>query len=233
MNKLLIASCLVSSFSLAALAEPIYQVGEMNHSRILSTVSEELRRETFDRREQMERYGYYETYSLGAVNIYNIKNRPGRVSNQDEPDPYFSNLRLDTKDFELSFPFDDLRWLSKTNLLGFVPSGTYRQGKWTALTAYFSYDVLGVCRYVVSDMVSMNGKVFYDKQMTKFDVNNKPTITHAEGSNESGYLYTLSWSGQRYDKILMCADKKPFSRQVTIDMIKFAKKIDIDMPDTP
>jgi hypothetical protein len=82
-------------------------------------------------------------------------------------------------------------------------------------------------------MPAMNGQSIYDSNHTAFNINKKPTWTSASGTPESGFLYEASWTGKRYEKMLECANQKPFNPRGIKDVVTLAKKIDKDLPDEP
>jgi hypothetical protein len=153
-------------------------------------------------------------------------------------DPYNANLRLHPSEIKMTFPFDGISSVDAEHLLGYAPSGsaegtTLDNAHWTGITAYFLHDNFGTCNLIIFDMQSLQGQAIYDSRYTTYDINGKPTSRSAEDSAESGFVYKASWTGKRYEKMLECANSKPFDKRMLDDLVTYAKKIDIDLPDTP
>ena len=158
-----------------------------------------------------------------------FKNKKGIPLARQDSDPYFKILRLSPDEFPMTFPFDGISSVDEEHLLGFVPGGSFEgggleDGYWTGVTAYFLDDYFGTCRLAVFD--SHSGYITYD-------MDDKPTTVNAEGSDESGFIYLVTWRGERYIKMLECANNKPFDKQVLQDLVIYAKKIDNDLHDEP
>jgi hypothetical protein len=184
-------------------------------------------------RSQMKEKGYYSEYSVFAKNLVKFADKKGTAESMLESDPHFNILRLNTKDFDLSFPFEGLASITDENLLGYAPGGSYEDGKWTGIAIFFKHESLGVCRLSVFDMPSITGQAVYDSRFVSYEINDKPTTSSAKGNLESGFVYEASWTGSRYEKMMGCSDGKPFDRAMLARLITFAKVIDKDLPDTP
>lgn len=184
-------------------------------------------------RRQIQEMGFYPTHSENAATLIAFKDKKAVNLLVEDSDPYFKNLRMSPSAFSMTFSFDGISSVDENHLLGFAPSGSLEDGDWTGVTAYFNDDHFGTCRLVVFDMPSMNAQAIYDSSFTTHDINGKPTTSNAEGSDESGFIYLVSWTGKRYEKQLECANNKPFDKQFLHDLVAYAKKIDSELPDTP
>jgi hypothetical protein len=184
-------------------------------------------------RQQIKENGYYSTYSENAASLIAFKNKKAVAIAEKDSDPYFKNLRLSPSEFQMTFPFVGISSVDEEHLLGFAPGGSLDEGHWTGVVEYFNDDHFGTCKLMVFDMPSWNGQAIYDSTYTTYDINVKPTTRSAEGSDESGFIYETSWTGKRYEKQLECANNKPFDKQILEDLVRYAKKIDNDLPDTP
>jgi hypothetical protein len=210
--------------SLSPMASASYAVESPDQSRIILEQSESQIEEDEERRRQIKENGYYPTYSVNAANLMKLKNKKAIALTEKGSDPYFKNLRLSPSEFRISFPFNGISSVDDEHLLGFVPSGSFDDGYWTGVTAYFVDDNLGTCRLVVFDLHSGYITDYTDEE---------PTTGSAEGSDDSGFIYDVLWRGERYMKMLGCANNKPFDKQVLQDLVIYAKKIDNDLPDEP
>jgi len=222
-------------FTAMAMAHQTYMVISPDESRTLVEIPQDMQDLGEDRRRQIKEKGYFSENVEFVSTLLAFKDKKGTTESMIESDPYFKILRLNMADFSLSFPFDGFPSIVEKNLLGFVPSGSYldKTKQWTGLTAFFMPDEHYVCRMTIFDMQSMNGQSIYDSRFASFDINKKPTFISASGSPESGFLYEASWTGERYEKMLECVNKKPFDRNNIRSLVTLAKKLDGDLPDNP
>jgi hypothetical protein len=234
MKKFRFLLCLFPVFtSLTATAYQSYAIDSPEVAKLMDEQSVSiLEEEAGDIRGQIAEIGYQHTYSENAQSLMAIKDKKGVSSLSEKEDPYYSILRLDIS-FALSFPFKGLDFVDDEHLLGHAPSGSFENGKWTGVTSYFNSDKFGICKMSIFDMPALQGISYYDSKYTVFDINGKPTNRDAEGSPESGFLYDVTWTGERYKKELECANNKPFDKQMLEDLVTYAKKIDSDLFDTP
>jgi hypothetical protein len=223
----------LSSIAINSIAHESYVVRSPDQPMLMLEQMESDMEEGEEIRRQIKENGYYPTYSENAVSLIAFKNKKANGPSILESDPDFKNLRSAPPELSLSFPFDGISTVDEKHLLGFAPSGSLEEGHWTGVTAYFNDDHFGTCRLVIFDMLSINGQSIYDSNYTTYDINGKPTISNAEGNDDSGFIYLASWTGKRYEKMLECANKKPFDKQVLQGLVAYAKKIDNDLPDTP
>lgn len=216
-----------------SIAYESYVVRSSDQPTVMLEQIESFMEEGEEVRRQIKENGYYPTFSENALSLIAFKDKKVMALSTQESDPYFKNLRTVASELSLSFPFSGISSVDEQHLLGFAPSGSLDEGHWTGVTAYFNDDHFGTCRLVVFDMPSINGQSVYDASYTTYDINGKPTTSSAEGSDDSGFIYLASWTGKRYEKMLECANKKPFDKQLLQDIVAYAVKIDNDLPDTP
>jgi len=238
-NNIRVLTFLLSSIlSLTSMANKSYEVLSPEHFPMQEFFSDEDRQRSDEIEQQIKDRGYYDTYSQYAVTLSNFEYKRAVGFTEPGSDPYFKNLRLSPSEFSMTFPFTGISTVEPEHILGFVPGDTAKgesleKAQWTGVAAYFTDDRFGVCRYDVSDMPASNGKAFYSSSDLTFDINKKPTALRAEGSPESGFLYKVSWTGERYNKQLECANKKPFDKNTLKNLVDYAKVIDNDLPDAP
>lgn len=238
-NSIKFLTCSTLLLSLSALAYESYVVQSPDEPAILMLdIPEEMRQEDEERTKEIKEKGYYHTYSENAAVMLKLESKKATARTEKGADPYNANLRLSSDEIKLTFPFVGIASVDEEHLLGFAPSGsaegtTLDNAHWTGVTAYFLDDHFGACSLVVFDMQSLQGQAIYDSRYTTYDINGKPTSRSAEGSAESGFLYKTSWTGQRYEKMLECANSMPFDKQMLDDLVTYAKKIDNDLPDKP
>ncbi len=219
--------------SLSSMAYESYVVRSTDQPTIMEEQTYSQIEEGEEIRRQIKNNGYYHTYSENAATLLTLKSKKATALTEKDSDPYFRHLRMSPSEFQMTFPFKGISSVDSEHLLGFVPSGGLDDGYWTGVTAYFLDDHFGTCRLVVFDMPSYNAQSIYDPSYTTYDINGKPTTRGAEGSDASGFVYSTSWTGKRYEKQLECANRKPFDPQITQDLVAYAEKIDNDLPDEP
>ena len=219
----------------SSFAHESYLILSPEKNNIMSQLNlpESAKKEFAETRKQIKTKGYFSTYSENASLLQAYRNKKAITTLNKESDPYYKNPRKSPSEFPLSFPFYGVSSVDGEHLLGFVPSGSFEDSRWTGVTGYFNNDDFGTCRIIVFDMPSVNGTSVYDVRYTTHDINDKPTTTHVEGNQDSGFIYQVSWTGKRYEKMLECANKKAFDSQTLKNLVAYAKIIDLDLPDEP
>jgi hypothetical protein len=232
MNKLMFSTILLTAV-ITASAYQSYVIVSPDESRSIVDIPQEMKDLAKENLGHIRDLGYVPMYSTNAKSLMSFKDKVGTEESLPDDVPTFATLRLNTKDFDLSFPFNGFPNIPKDKLIGFVPTGSYidETGEWTGLTAYFKNDSLGVCRVILWDLQAMDGQSIYDAEQVNYEINKKPTFTSVHGNPESGFFYEASWTGKRYEKMLKCANDKPFERKTIRNLIVLAKKIDNDLPD--
>ncbi|HEU5366663.1 MAG TPA: hypothetical protein VFU62_14090 [Hanamia sp.] len=145
-----------------------------------------------------------------------------KISNKN--DPTDTNLKKSIADVKVAFPFKGIK-IDEKNIIGFAAMGTYLENGWTGISEYFKDKEFGVCSYKLLDMNLSKGATLIASEAVTYDVNSKPTLITIKGSNESGFIYNISWNDSNYGHILECANMK-FDKSITSNLVAFAKKID-------
>jgi hypothetical protein len=233
-----------SSMVFAASCYASYKILSENDNNVFSNYSMEELEIANEMQSQFDANGYYKTYSEAAVGLRDVEYRKANGLIDAFSDPYYEILRPTPSGFPLIFTYPGILSVDKEKILGYVPSGTETpktyKGKdyyWTGVTGYFSDDEFGTCRHVV-EKIGINPntekpylEITYDSSRTSYDVNKKPTTKSAQGNEQSGYIYEITWTGKNYDKGLECSNTKPFDSEAIKDLIEYAKKLDMDLPD--
>jgi len=234
MRKFTLCSALLVFMS--ALAHESYVIINPETSRMPIEMPQDMQDLGIEIMAQMAEQGYHSEPSVLAQNLIKYKDKVGTEESILDTDPYFKILRLNTKDFRLSFDFESMPSIPKQNLIGIAPIGSYKgtaaDGMWTGLAIFFKHESLGVCRLSVFDM-PLFGQAIYDARYVAFDINEKPTVKTVTGTPESGYLYKTSWTGQRFEKWLECTNERPFDRTLLAKLVEYSKVIDGDIKDAP
>lgn len=240
-KSIIYLACIILILSSNALANESYVVKSPNQSKKMLEkleISESMQDEFDEVKRQIKENGYYHTYSENAVNLIAFKDKKAFAISEKGSDPYFKNLRLSPSEFKMTFPFNGISSVDDEHIIGFAPGGSIvgknlDDGRWTGIAAFFNDDYFGTCKLSILDMNSLNGQSIYDSRYTTYAINKKPTVSSAKGNDESGFIYDVSWTGKRYEKELECANNKPFEKQLLQDLVRYAKKLDNDLPDTP
>lgn len=203
-----------------------------NTAKVLESTDEESALES--RRKEFEEKGYHDTYSNSAAMLIHIKEQIAeeKTTKKHDEDPTYTGRRDDISKIPLSFPYSGLTLMKSSSIIGYGAAGGFEDEKWTGVVSYFDHADFGTCRITILDLGS-GGKSVYDKSKTTYEINNKPTTYYAEGNDDSGFFYAISWTGNRYEKILDCANSNSFDSETMRQIIAFAKIIDEDPFDPP
>lgn len=163
-------------------------------------------------RQEIKAKGYYDTYSNSAALLIPMKEQEAIKTMDLNKDSGYMQLRESATDIPLSFPYSGITAVSSKDLIGYGPSGGLENGSWTGITGYFNHVDFGTCRTIIFDL-GTTGKSVYDQNDTSYEVNNKPTTHYIEGNSDSGFFYRISWTGERYEKFLSCANNDPFNSE--------------------
>lgn len=239
-NRIIYKTFAALLLSFHVMAHETYEIKSPGQSRQMLKeleISQTMQEEFDEVKRQIKENGYYHTFSENAVTLMAIESKKAYAASEKSSDPYYRNLRFSPSEFKLTFPFDGITSVDAEHILGFAPGGSIvgnslDDGAWTGIAAYFNDNYFGTCKLSIFDMNSLNGQSIYDSRYTNYTVNKKPTTSSVKGSNESGFIYDVSWTGKRYEKKLECANKKPFDKQMIKDLVTYAKKIDSDLPDS-
>jgi len=189
-----------------------------------------LKEENFNRQREMTLNGYvnkeenrYAQFLFGLKKNSFDEIRAFRGNS----DPTDTHLKKSPNEIKLAFSYKKLP-INEKSIIGYAPIGSYvekpKEG-WNGIKTFFEKDGLGICAYEFTDLKLSNGGVILEKEKVKYSVNNKPTLTLVEGSESSGYVYSVTWYNDTKVSQLDCASKS-FNKDSIDKMIQFAKQID-------
>lgn len=138
--------------------------------------------------------------------------------------PLDTHLKKSISDVKVAFPFKGIN-IDEKNIIGFAAMGTYVKDGWTGIAEYFKDNLAGICSYDLLDMNLSQGSELIALEAVTYYVNSKPTLITIKGSNESGFIYDVSWNDEKYSHDLECANMK-FDKSITAHMLSLAEKID-------
>lgn len=109
---------------------------------------------------------------------------------------------IDMPKFAFDFPS-----MPNVENLGYYPTGTIRDGKWTGGVQLFKSKI-GMCSLTVNAIKHSHGSVHLAEEVVRYDVHSKPTMEFVSGTDKTGYTYVVSWFDDTYFRDLECATDK-------------------------
>ena len=142
-----------------------------------------------------------------------------------ENKPSYSGIKKEKKNVPLTFIVKDFN-LPGLRIIGYSGMITHTEdNKWTGLTEDF-YINDDVCVLSITDY-RKDGILIIDEQRIKYIVNNKPSTTYIEGSEKTGFIYSVAWFNMKdslsYD--LRCVNLK-YDTSMIKKVISYANAID-------
>lgn len=186
--------------------------------------SKSLRDLTDSNNRQMKINGYIESSTPNAKTLMSVKETipPSKVAAY-HLDTYDTGLKKNITDIKLAFNYTGVSDESKR--IGFAPAGTYIKAGWTGVREFFEDKDLGICSITLFHLQSSNMSIKINADVVSYVVNNLPTTYEAEGSNKSGFIYTLSWVDPTFSKDLECA-KMTFDKGMKKKLVDLANNIE-------
>lgn len=154
--------------------------------------------------------------------------------NNKDSDSY-TGLSPNINKMKLAFTFPSLdknkslkAYSNDLNIMAAAPKGGFHEelGGWSGASQFFIYRDIGTCSYSVMNVKASNTGAQLAQEDVTYTINNKASLLlPVEGSDSSGYLYSVKW----YDDVnfheLECANMK-FTSLINDAVIELAKKID-------
>lgn len=114
-------------------------------------------------------------------------------------------------------------WINKRVYIG--DSVYLHHDGWTGVKEFFNDPKIGLCSYSLSNMKLMHGGIQLAKEDVTYDVNKKPTTSEVEGSENSGFTYTVRWYDDTFAHELECANML-YDKTITENVLSLANRID-------
>lgn len=185
--------------------------------------SDTLSREIASRDAQMKSHGYVESESPNAKTLMSVVDRtPDKAPTSLLDDPYNFYLRANISDIKLGFHYSSV---SGDKLLGFAPIGTYRSKAWTGIKEFFVDKDFGTCALASYHIQLSRMGINIRQKDVMYVVNNYPGTYLVEGSDKGGYVYTLTWVDNTFNRHLECA-KTSFEMDMKDKMVVLANEFD-------
>ena len=145
-----------------------------------------------------------------------------------------THLRKSARDLKLAFKFKGvesdgflLRSNNNITVLGSAPQGAFNKesGGWSGAAQFFSVKNIGVCSYGVMNVKASGTSAQLAMEDVTYAIHDKATLTHIEGSKNSGFLYKVEWFDDNNFHELECASSQ-YSKKINHDVINLARIID-------
>lgn len=134
---------------------------------------------------------------------------------------------------KMAYTFVGVPESAMTNNIGVAPYGAYKQTKygdegdgWDGAIHFFENKNIGTCEFREHNLKLAHSGLELIKELTSYQINNKPTVILVTGDNTTGYLYRVSWYDNLFSRDLYCASKK-FSNDTTQKVIELANIIEL------
>jgi len=147
----------------------------------------------------------------------------------------YTGFKSSVDQFKLAFNFPTVsknKTLSSSNMqvkvIAATPMGGFHKNKggWSGAAEYFNIEGIGACSYSVMNVKASNSAARLAQEDVTYTVNNKATLLrNVEGSDSSGYLYSVKWFDDTNFHELECANMH-YSNDINNLVIELAKKID-------
>lgn len=145
-----------------------------------------------------------------------------------------THLRKSARDLKLAFKFkgvesDDmlLRTNNTIKVLAAAPQGAFHDelDRWSGAVQFFIAKNIGVCSYGIRNVKASGTSAMLAIEDVTYDIGNKATLIHTEGSKNSGFIYKVKWFDDESFHELECASSQ-YSKQINHDVIDLARTID-------
>lgn len=218
---------------LAAMGLPLPGSGIHVVPRASLDLSEEALKKGAEEEEQMKTRGYIPSYTEYPKELLNFHLKVKEIKEGELLPDTSTKLRRTVAEIKLGFKpkgFDNAlvnAFSGDITLIAAVPQGGFHdeKGGWSGVAQFFMEKHIGTCSYGVMNVkVSQTAAQLAEESIT-YDVNNKPTLSRIEGSEHSGFLYTLEWYDNENFHELECANMK-YSKELTDQVLNLAKIID-------
>lgn len=177
-------------------------------------------------RVEQKNKGYYSMYSERAKELIQLKDLvqfkyDASLINKDKNSSIF---RRSLDEIALAYDFSPINENYISKVYGFAACNTFKDG-WTGVVEFFESEELGVCAYTENNVVLTHQSAKVDKNIVRYDINEKVSIFRVEGNKDSGYLYRIDWFDNKFFRTLECA-KKHYSLENSSSLTLLAIQVD-------
>lgn len=220
---------------LAEMGLPLPGSGIKIIPRAMMNLSEDTLHKGQQEQEEIKEKGYVELYIAKARELLNFEKEIKRDAFPAEKMTDQSTLpRKNPKDIKLAFDYETLAEANSLvagendiHAIAAVPQGGFHDdtGGWSGIAEFFTAKNIGTCDYGLMNVKASNTAAELAMEDVTYIINNKATLMRIEGSENSGFLYTINWYDENNFHELECANMK-FSEDIKNKVIELAKKID-------
>ncbi|MDF1684150.1 MAG: hypothetical protein P1U36_05790 [Legionellaceae bacterium] len=158
---------------------------------------------------QMDNQGYHETnndYATFLLNLehdHSVKKLPDFINVNGENDFLKDPKKLQIVD-KKKLP----TYVKKNEIIGSTPLGSWVKEKngWSGYKLFFKKNNNLVCAYSYFNLHISGGKVLPSDHVKEY-IKGKEASSEVKGSNQSGFVYSVSWFTPEEVKILDCAQR--------------------------
>lgn len=179
--------------------------------------------------------GYVSTYTNRPRELLTIEKNISKnhlLANQPLSNES-TELRSSPKQIPLAFKYKGIE-VNKgiaasggVKLIAAAPKGAYHadQEGWSGVAQFFKEPSIGTCAYSVMNVKAANSAVLLAQEDVTYIINDKATLNHIEGSEDSGFIYLVKWYDPDNFHELECASMT-YSNEKNQEVIELAKRID-------
>lgn len=183
---------------------------------------------------EQEKKGYVSESEPRAKELLDFKNSASFQFKKyvNEFSPISTHLRSSMSDLKMAYTFVGVPNTEVSENIGFAPYGAYKQTKygdasngWDGAIQFFVKDKIGTCEFKEHNLKLAHGGVELIQELISDDIGGKPTVILTKGTNETGFLYQVSWYDNTFSRELSCASEK-FNITTKDAVLELAKAIE-------
>lgn len=184
--------------------------------------------------EEQQRNGYVKQPESRAKELLEFKKASSYQFKKYENDysPTGTHLRHSISELKMAYTFVGVPQSAMTTDLGVAPYGAYKQTThgdegdgWDGAIHFFENKNIGTCEFREHNLKLARGGIELIKELTGYQINNKPTVILVTGDDTTGYLYRVSWYDKLFSRDLYCASEK-FGNDIKQRVIELATTIE-------
>lgn len=172
--------------------------------------------------------GYFEKYNEIAVKLLDMPEHSVRELQDHKKltlSPEDTHLREVKIDLPMNYDYQGIPNNLADTIYGYAPESALVNDKWNAAVEYFKPHFKGICAYHENNLQLSQSAAYIPKEVVKYLVNGKTTVSGVSGNKDSGYVYEVEWWDKKFKRNLECASKE-FSQDTRDATIELAKRID-------
>lgn len=169
---------------------------------------------------EQKRNGYVLRQSDHPKQLMNMRYKK-YFSNVNAHESGDAELKKDRSELSLNFEYRT----ALPNTIAYVGLGSETDRGWSGIKTFFDGKEIGTCSLSVFNIQGSSENIKLNPEGLTYDVNDKASRISVEGSDNSGFVYSVRWYDEKFVRDLECA-KSDFKDNIIFQMINLAKKID-------